>query len=124
MSLFSYMDETVWLLKRYHISILIHGHQTREERDAAVNLREAIVNKGGNASVVRRPEVRWNSINVIVEPLRVLPAWRWYFVKIYSAMLLVDAIATHKFDRDDIEKYAIKYEPPPVLNIHNISKLF
>lgn len=121
MSLFSYMDETVWLLKRCHISLLI---QEQSERNAAMSLRELIITNGGNASVVTQPEVRWSSINVIGEPLRPLPEWRWYFVKFYSLQLLLDAITTVNFNRDEIEKYAIKYEPPPVLNIRYISKFF
>lgn len=117
MGLFSYMDEAVWLLKRCHISILL---QKESERDDAMVLREGIISKGGNASVLTLPEVRWNSINIISEPLQPLPAWRWYFVKFYSIKLLLDAGITSKFNRDDIEKYEIRYEPPPVLNMRKI----
>lgn len=121
LGLFSYMDQGGYLLKRCHISILLHDES---DRPNAMYLKEKIITHGGNASVLTTPEVRWNSINLIGDPLRPLPSWCWYLVKFYSIRLLVDAADAAKFDRNNIQKYLIKYQAPPNLNIHYISKLF
>lgn len=122
LGLFSYFDKGDGLLKRCHISILLHEES---DRPNAMYLREKIITHGGNASVVTVPEVRWNSINLIGDPLRPLPSWCWYHVKFYSIRLLVDAADAATFDRNNIDKYLIEYKAPPNLNIYyHINKLF
>lgn len=122
LAIFSYTDKEDGLLKRYHITIVCDEKSKHIEEAKYCSAK--IISYGGDSTVFFRPEVRWNSINLLAVPTQ-SPIWlRWYHVKFYSIDLLRESIKTKKFDINDIEKYELKCKQPiPPLNIHYFSKL-
>lgn len=122
LAIFSYFGKEDGLLKRYIFTLVTDKENiSPDDHVLAYQYKDEIISKGGIAAVRTAPQIRWNSINVVIGPI--CKAWSQYLIKLYSLQLIQDALDSKIFDTSQLEKYRIVIARPPRLNLANIAKL-
>lgn len=121
MTLFSYISDD-GLLTRYRFTLLVDADNKIQDLDrTTLYFENVIMTYGGFASVETAPEVRWDSVNVVLGAPN--PCWGKYCLNLYSSDLITDAIDTLKFDFEARDHYKVLMPLRHALNLSNMSRL-